>query len=331
MDVRERLVKAVALDESSLELHALLDQLVEDEAWDDLVQVADLARADREFWFAGHIVQGRLVLGPPEVAALALHRPFPGDEPSTDVFEMAANAHSWAELSPHLDDSALRLRFAYERVLWGEALDDVADLDAGVFGVPFHLEPWEGRYLFTNRRGFPPVSVKSPPGPPGAAEIAPLPPPGTLLRDDPVRRALVDLPIRWETESHGEVRAVRVKGDMRAAFSALGHARGGLQPDTPRHALTGLAHASATGGGHGGRDGSVAARVKCWRLLAALAGYDGPLPYPAEDLGAAGERARWFKFTPAWEQYDRWIWEFHLGIERPESGESWALSAGDTD
>jgi hypothetical protein len=321
----------MARDESGLELHAFLDQLVEDEAWDELVRVADLARADREFWFAGQIVQRRLLLGPPEVAALALNRPFPGDEPSTEVFEIAAHAHSWAELSPHLDDPAVRLRFAYERVLWGEALGDLEELDAGVFGVPFQLEPWEPVYLFTDRRGFPPRAVEQPPGPSGAAEVAPLPPPGSLLPDDPVRRALVDLPIHWETESHGEVRAVRVKGDIRAAFTALGHARGGLQPDTPQHALTRLAHASATGGCHGGRDGSVAARVKCWRLLAALARYDGPLPYPADELGAAGERARWFKFTPEWEQYDRWIWELHLGIEQPETGEGWALSAGDTD
>jgi hypothetical protein len=212
----------------------------------------------------------------------------------------------------------------------GEDLSGEVDLDPGVLGMPFSLEPWEPYYVFKRYAPFPdvprpaPVRLEAP-------TMKTLQPPGQALPKDRVLRTLVALPECWVTQSHGEVDGAHVRGSAAGAFNRAGHGRGGLQPIALDHAVSSLASASAMGGGHGYGDGVVAARQKCWQLLAALADYNGPLPYPTEPLANAGKQARFYRFVPDWKPYSRWIWELHIGIERPASGEAWALTAGDTD
>jgi hypothetical protein len=220
-------------------------------------------------------------------------------------------------------------------VLHGEDLSRVSDLDPKALGVPFRLEPWEPKYTLARYGPFPEpgadASVTRNPPVVKYPAIKDLEAPEAALDPDRVLWALVTFPERWVTRSHGEADGAHVRGSVEGAFRQAGHERGGLKRIELAEALRRLAGASAAGGGHGGRDGAVIARWKCWLLLGALADYDGPLPFPTELLGRAGREARFYSFVPNWERYSRWIWELHIGIERHASGEAWALTAGDTD
>ena len=289
MTVASALAAAVAVDDSGEALHRFLDDLVARQAWDDLVAATELAAEAgrdeahshrRRTAFAAYLAQRRLVLAPPAVASRVMTHPFPDDEAEVDVIQHLAQQHSWRELSPHLDDPEHRRRFAYQRVARGDDLSAEPGLDPAVLGLPFRLEPWEPRYVFTRYAPFATESraaverVEETPIDALERPIKPLP-------QDRVLAALVAFPERWVTRSHGRATGAHVHGDVAGAFSEVGHHRGGLQQVAVESALASLAQASAVGGGHGGGDGVVLARRKCWLLMAALADYEGPLPYPS--------------------------------------------------
>jgi hypothetical protein len=339
--VASALAAAVAVDDRGETIHSFLDDLVARRGWDDLVAATELAaKAGRDeghshrrrMAFAAYLAQRRLVLAPPAIASRVMTHPFPDDEAEVNVVQHLAQQHSWGELSPHLDDPEHRRRFAYERVARGEDLSAEPGLDPAVVGLPFRLEPWEPRYVFTRyapfpREAHPPAErVEDPVIDALERPIEPLP-------DDRVLAALLAFPGRWVTRSGsgGRATGAHVRGDVAGAFSEAGHDRGGLQQVAVQSALASLALASAAGASHRGCDGVVLARRKCWLLVAALADYDGPLPYPTGLFARSVRELRFYRLVPDWEPYSRWMAELHIGIERPVSREAWALTAGHTD
>ena len=176
--------------------------------------------------------------------------------------EVAAQHHTWAELSAVLDRGPRAAFVAHERVLRGEAITDDGDLPA-VLDLPLELQPWEPAYALAT------YSV-------AGAEF-PMPDlPGTSPTDwteievhdadrldDDVELAVRQLVEPWLVSSNGHLDVACVEGDVDAAIGALGvrHAQADAGSTRPRHSPGSRgqepAAAPTAAGGAAPRDGSV--------------------------------------------------------------------------
>jgi hypothetical protein len=211
----------------------------------------------------------------------------------------------------------------HERVVRGDDLSAVTELDPRVLELPATLQSWEPAYPLAEYEAhaarFPPPSL--PEREPHEIRATP------SEADDPdTVRALLELPRVWTSESNGRAEAVAVSGDAFVAIAALGPRRVRVAPLAPDEALALMAWTGASGGAHGRRRGMAAGRFGAWWALTALVGLLDDWPVPPDELGAAAAELRWFCWD-AWEPDTGW--RFHLAVDDPAEGLAWAVAATD--
>jgi hypothetical protein len=305
-----------------------VDGLCASREWDELVTLArrcrDAIEMGRQLWAVAMHIDYRLALEGPPVHAAGVLSPGAGRFALGPLTEVAAGAHGWEVLLPHLRDPASTAAVAQERVLRGEDLSaDAVALAAPRDGVPLRLEPWEPVYAVPTYRD----RSAAFPGPAVAARPLPAPQPlrgrTQQAAEDAGVSALRDVAEPWASQSSGRVRAVSVAGDAEAAVATL-TGQAGLLPITPAEALALLQWAGASGGARGRRRCGAAGRFSAWWAAAAVAGLGWP-PDP-DELGGALDELRWWRWTPPGSESG---WVLRLAVEDPVDGLAWAVDATD--
>lgn len=323
-DAIDAAVQAGDLDE----LLRLVDRLSTTRDWDALEDLrARCARAHetgRQLWPAASHAAYRLALeAPPAHAAAVLvddSAPFSlGPLP-----EVAAHAHTWAELAPHLTPSAAAVITAHERVLRGEDLAGVQPPGPPVLDLPLRLAPWEPAYALAeyhaDRAAFPMPAIPK-------LDAITLPASPDAARDE-ASDALLDLVRAWTTGSNGRATAVTVDGTAHDAIAAV--AGGTVRATTidAELAVALMGWAGASGGAHGRRPGAAAGRFGAWWVAAALGDLLDDWPPEPDHVGSMVTDLTWVAWHPDEPQTG---WRLHLAIEDPARGRAWCVSAVDAE
>ena len=93
-------------------------------------------------------------------------------------------------------------------------------------------------------------------------------------------------------------------------------------------ALAVMAWAAASGGAHGRRRGMAYGRFSAWWAVAAVAGRLDDWPFRPDDLGAAADGLRWYRWADG-EGDSATGWSLHLAVEDARRGRAWAVRATD--
>ncbi|WP_040494030.1 DUF6183 family protein [Ilumatobacter nonamiensis] len=296
--------------------------------WAGLLRVRDRSRqaveTGRQLWPAATLAEYRLALraDPEFVAAVLDERDgLSGRFTIGPLTEVAAQHHSWGDLSAHLDHGPRGSLVAHERAIRGEPIDDT-DL-ADVLDIPTRLQPWEPEYaLATYTDGG--AEFPAPELPDDWTDAAPVA--GAEVLDDEVDLALRQLVEPWVTASNGRAESVCVTGDVDAALGALGLRRARICELEPTDAIAWMAWAGASGGAHGRRRGAASGRFGAWWLLAALGDLLDDWPLDPEELGSLATELRWFR----WNAFEPEIgWSLQLAISDPAEDVAWAITAQD--
>jgi hypothetical protein len=316
-----------AVDRGDLdELVRLVDGLASAREWHRIVDLRDRCRHAMErglqLWPAAEYAEYRLALDAPGQFAGPVVVEGAGRFALGPLWEVAASSHTWEDLAPHVPPGPARAMAAHERVLRGEDLRGDDTVDPLVLEIPLVLEPWEPEYAVATYRSDE-ADLPAPDLPPIGAPAS-MGAPGDLL-DRPVEtEALLDPVLVWLEQSNGEARAVAVEGDAEAAIAALGVTDGGIAELEPAAAVSWLAWAGASGGGHGRRRGGPAGRFAAWWAVVTLAGLEWP---PAEgEVAEASHRLKWVR----WSGPGGGNWELRLAVEDPARGLAWAVDAFDS-
>jgi len=306
----------------------LVDDACDAADWATLEQVAGRARLaverGHQLWPAADHAEHRLALqAPADHAARAVARDATrfGLAP---LAEVAASAHHWADLAPHLPDGPLRATVVHERVARGEDLSDV-DLVDDPLGLPLRLDAWEPA---CDGPAIGPYAVDDPVPPTGRLEPATLPDPGTPV-DDPGVEVLRDLVRTWTAESDGTSSGVCVRGTAAEAVAALGPTELRLRRLHPDEAVGRMAWAAASGGAHGRRRGAARGRFEAWWCAATLTGLlddESPWPPDGDELGDAVAELAWWLWDDGTTPLG---WHLLFAVEDPDDGLAWALRAVD--
>lgn len=306
-------------------LLARVDGLCSSRDWDDLVELARRCREayerGKQLWPIAEYIDYRLALEAPARYAAAVLTPTAGRFALGPLTEVAAFAHTFEELAPHVPSPQVAGVLAAERVLRGEDLTGHPGALAEVMELPLRLEPWEPAYALATYK----ASEMEAPMPDVAAlteEAQGLP--AEVFDEPEVSRALLDLVTTWLTGSSGRAEAVVAEGAAAGAIGALGARSYLVGAITPGEAMALMAWAGASGGAHGRRRGAAAGRSVAWWAAAALTDHPWP-PDPAELAGDIA-RLRWFRWEPPWVTGG---WNLHLAVEDPEEGWGAALLAED--
>ena len=303
-----------------------IDGICSRREWDELIDLRDrceeAVERGKQVWGVAQFAEYRLALEAPAETAATVMDDGRGRFALGPLWEVGASSHPWDDLREYLDVPTVRAMVAHERSIRG---DDVAesDIDVHVLGVPVAQQPWEPSYPVAeykpDRAAFPDdiheinmdwVDL------PEAAEPQP---------DDGLCDALMDLVKPWWEDSQGKAEVVTVDGSIEEAIRALGPHRVRLVDVTPDQAMEAMAWAGASGGGHGRRRGTPAGRAGAWWVLTEALGYD-EIPEDVSALGQEASELRWV----LWDPGDRiGGWNLHIGIEDPEDGAAWVLSAVD--
>ena len=142
------------------ELLREIDRLCERRDWPGLLRLRNLCRAatkrGKQLWGAAGHAEYRMALeASPEFAA-----PMTDADPGRFVLgpltEVMASTHTWAELEPHLPKGPTYAAVAYERVLRGEDLSNIDELQIAVeeFGMPLKLQQWEPEYTLAEYKEY---------------------------------------------------------------------------------------------------------------------------------------------------------------------------------
>ena len=277
-------------------LMRLVDGLCETREWDDLLGLARLCRAaverGRQLWPVAMHVDYRLALEGPAPLAAGVLESTAGRFTLGPLTEVAACAHDWASLAPHLPGPHVAAAVAQERVLRGEDLTGDTRAAAHVFEIPLRLLPGEDACPLPVYRShdaeFPDPSA--PPDTETAAVRAGAPAAGPGAA---VERALHALTEAWTSESEGACHVTVVAGDALAAIGALaGDADVRLAPLALGGALARMTWAAASGGARGRRRGGASGRFHAWWAAAEVARADLP-PAPEAD-----DTVRWLWWEP---------------------------------
>jgi hypothetical protein len=312
-------------------LVAAVDRLCADEAWDGLVSLGERCRAalerGRQLWPVASHIDYRLALQAPAKWAASVLLAGRGRFALGPLPEVAAARHRWAELADSMpaDAGPLAAVCAHERVVRGDDVSTVGDVDASVLETSLHLESWEGPYALADyhahRAEFP---------------FPQLPPPKTrlTLARDPRpsdetegRRALIDLAGAWTTESDGRAETTAVHGDVADALSGLGMRDARVAELDPSEALALMAWTAASGGAHGRRRGMASGRFAAWWTVAAIGGISEDWPLPPEAIGETAAELRWYRWDAGEPDTG---WACRLAVEDPAEGLAWALAATDS-
>jgi hypothetical protein len=306
----------------------LLDLLVGQEAWPEVVDLRDRSRrafleTGRQLWPAASAAEYRLALEAPGPWAAAVLVEGAGTFALGPLSEVAASTHAWADLAPYAPAGPVATLAAHERVVRGEDLSGDDRLDARVLDLPLVLQPWEPAYPLAV---YEPEKARFPGPPPPALTPVDLPPPGRPGDDGETGEALEALVRPWQEASDGTFAVAGVEGDAGSAVAALGHTRVGWLDVEAGEALARMAWAGASGGAHGRRRGASVGRFGAWWALAALAGRLDDWPVPPPDLGEEAARLRWALWHPLGPALG---WELHVAVEDPDDGLAWAVEAAD--
>jgi hypothetical protein len=296
--------------------------------WTGLVRIRERARfatrTGRQLWPAAALAEYRLALrAPAEVAALVLTEDA-GHFSLGPLTEVAAQEHTWEELSAHLDLDAPRTAFvAHERVLRGEDLR-AALVDPHVLDLPLVLQRWEPEYPLAEWQDDG-ATFDSPPPP---APLVDLPLPAAVHRRDDVdvTHALRELVAPWTSSSNGRIEVVAVEGDHAAAIAALGVPAARAKRLATTEALAWLGWAGASGGAHGRRRGAATGRFNAWWTVAALGGVADDWPVEADEVGAIAAELQWFW----WDAHEPLTgWQLNLAVWDEADGLAWGIAARD--
>ena len=229
-------------------------------------------------------------------------------------------AHTWGDISPHVDDRRLRSLIAHERLLRGETIAE-EDIDPHVLEAPLRLEHWEPTYPVaayrSDRADFPEPEWAD-------LDWVDLPDPVTRAEPDDALEALLALVSPWTEQSNGRAEGVVVAGTAQEAIRTLGPHRARVAEIDGEEALAFIAWTAASGGAYGRRRGSPVGRMYAWWALATLLGVDD-IDDP-DLLGAGAAELVWMRWDPG-DQIGGW--GFHLAVADPDDDLAWAVSAVD--
>jgi len=301
-----------------------IDGLVGNREWAALLDLRDrcleAVKRGKQLWGVAQFAEYRIALDAPAEHAGRVVKEGAGRFALGPLWEVAASTHSWVDLAPHVADDRLRTLIAHERVLRGESVA-MAEIDPHVLEVPLQLEAWEPGYAVaayrSDRADFPDHTAP-------ALDWVDLPDRVERQPEDEATEALVGLVQPWTEQSNGRAEGVVVAGTAYEAIRTLGPHRARATPTDVQGAMSVMAWTGASGGAYGRRRGSPIGRMKAWWALAALLGLDDI--DDAAILGAEAAQLRWVLWEPG-DQIGGW--GFHLAVEDPGDGLSWAVSAVD--
>ncbi len=318
MTIGQRALEAIEYSDTD-ELIRVVDGFCESASWDELVELkqrcSEAVTRGKQLWGVEEHIRYRLALeapGPWAGAALSegVARFSLGPLP-----EVAASTKTFREVNPHIEDGPWRQYFAFERVVRG---DGEVDADGE---LPNRLQQWEPEYCLATYKS---DKVESPSPDPVDVGNTPLPDTFVTVDDPQSEGVLADLVEPWVTESNGRCQVSCVDGNTASAIRALGLTKARTGELSSTEALRWMAWAAASGGAHGKRRGSASGRLATWWAIVTLCDLDWP-PQP-DEVGNAVSRLQFSWFDDGAPSTG---WELRLGIEDPESGLAWAISAID--
>jgi len=309
------------------ELLRLIDTLCDDQAWDALATLRERCRhaheTGRQLWPAASHAAYRLALEAPAPWAAAVLVDDPAQFSLGPLPEVAAQAHTWNELAPHVPASAASVIAAHERVVRGEDLADLQLAGPAVLELPRRLASWEPEYCVAEYRrdktDFPAPVVSG-------YESVSLPDTPPTRGHDEACTALVELARVWTAQSNGRADAVVVDGTAVDAIGALGPRDIRAVEVDLSIAFALMAWTGASGGAHGRRPGAASGRFAAWWAGGALTGLLDDWPPEPDRLG---DGLRSLQYV-AWDAAERTTgWRLQLAIEDASRGRAWAVTALD--
>ena len=294
--------------------------------WDQLIVVVDrcneAVERGKQVWAIAQFAEYRMALEAPAEMAGTVMSDGRGRFALGPLWEVAASTHPWDDLSPHVTVPTVRAMIAHERSIRGEMVD-AASIDERILEIPVAIQPWEPTYPVadyqSDRATFPDDIFDLP------MEWVELPDPGERDDDDGVCNALLNLVAPWWEDSIGHAETMTVEGTIEQAIRALGPHRARMAEVDLSTALEAMVWAGASGGAHGRRRGTPTGRALAWWVILEILGYDD-VPDDIDEVGSEADELRWV----LWDPGDRvGGWNLHLGIEDPDDGLAWVLSAVD--
>jgi hypothetical protein len=323
---RDRLEEAVRQGDLD-ELVRVVDQCCDDRDWDALAALharcEQAHETGRQLWPAASRAAYRLALEAPAPFAAAVLREGAARFAPGPLPEVAAQAHSWHDLAPHVPAGTGAVLAAHERVVRGEDVSHDLPDGPNVIELPARLASWEPRYALAeyrpDRADFPAPELPR-------LEPTSLPRGATAGTADEGVAALLEATRVWTEESNGTSAAVVVDGDAPTAIAALGVDEARLASLAPADALAYLAWAASSGGAHGRRPGAAAGRFSAWWVAGAITDLLDEWPPDPDTLGAAIAALGWY----AWDAAESATgWRLQLAVEDPARGRAWAVAATD--
>jgi hypothetical protein len=303
-----------------------IDGLCARRDWAELVDLRDrcneAVERGKQVWAISQFAEYRLALEAPADVAATVMTDGRGRFSLGPLWEVAASSHPWSEIGGRLDVPTIRALVAHERSIRGESVG-AAEIDQSVLEIPVALQAWEPTYPVakyeSDRATFPDDIFDI------EMTWTELGEPIERQPDDEVSDTLLNLVKPWWEDSQGKAEVATVDGTIEGAIRSLGPHRVRMADVSLQTALEAMAWAGASGGGHGRRRGTPIGRAGAWWVLLELLGYDDVPDDPAL-LGDEAADLRWV----LWDPGDRvGGWNLHLGVEDPEDGHSWVLSAVD--
>jgi len=305
-----------------------IDGVCSRRAWDELVDVRDRCNeaVDRgkQLWATAQFAEYRLALEAPVAASVdaEILKDGRGRFALGPLWEVAASTHPWSDFADHDLAPTIRAMIAHERAIRGDDVDAPA-IDGRVLFAPLPIQSWEPEYPVavykSDRADFPDDIFEI------EMDWVDLPDAADSDDEDGVCHALMELIKPWWEDSLGKAETLTVDGTVEEAIAALGLSRARLEDIDSADALEAMVWAGSSGGSHGRRRGTPVGRAGAWYVLMEALGYD-EIP---EDLTAVGEEIDELRWV-LWDPGDRiGGWNLHIGIEDPEDGLAWVLSAVD--
>jgi resuscitation-promoting factor RpfA len=307
-------------------LNRYVDGVCARREWVELIELRDrceeAVKRGKQVWAVAQFAEYRLALEAPATMAASVLSDGRGRFSLGPLWEVAASTHTWAELREHIDVPTVRAMTAHERSIRGDIVDGV-EIDHRVLGIPVSVQAWEPGYPVaeyrSDRAAFPDdiFDIEMP-----WIELPETVEPET---EDSVCEILSDLVRPWWEDSLGKAEVVTVDGTIEQAIRSLGPHRVRAVDVPAATALEAMAWAGASGGAHGRRRGTPSGRAAAWWVVLEVLGYD-EVPEDLDAVGSDVDELRWM----LWDPGDRvGGWNLHLGIEDPEDGVAWVLSAVD--
>jgi hypothetical protein len=273
--------------------------------------------------------------GPPEIAAAAAELFADDDEGyAGPLWEVVAH-RPWQDLAAHLTNPRTRHLVAQTRVLHGEDLRSVTDLNPAMFRVPLRLQSWETA-SWNSEMDMPTYNRT------GSAGCTTWAHPGHLIDPTPLPAAAAE-PVQHDALAvldglSSAVRAYVFRADAWQAAATVAvdrprTARGASRQATATRmgsrvafgdGYRDLVHLAAGERAYTRRTGQALGRIAVWDALAGMAGSP---PVDAGTVTAFVDRLQ----CVGWREPDDDVWYLHLAMEDPEQALSWVLTGNDFD